>query len=421
MLKKNKTYLIQALLFIVTFNTTTFSGMDWMGIGEFTMDNYLKGFMFSIPFLGILTVHEFGHYIAARIYRISVTLPYYIPLYVPGVPSIGTLGAFIRIRSPLISKRMVMDVGIAGPLAGFVVALGVLYYGFTHLPAREDIFRIHPSYKEFGLDYEKHVYNYEFSRQQDSLSFEELKKSHSWLIDFMESTGGLQPRWREASFKPEPVYQEMSLGKNLLLLFFEKYVADDPSLVPNRYELFHYPFIFAGFLALFFTALNLLPMGQLDGGHVIFGLVGARRHRIISMVVLITLVYFAGVGVFRNNFIGNAHGSPENLLSFGLIYLYLLYFIFSRISDNWKNNLLIASCVFAAQYFTELLLPQFQGISVVYMVFAGLVGRVLGVGHPPVMVEEPLSLSRKILGWISLIVFILCFTPSLFNIETFYR
>ena len=113
------------------------------------------------------------------------------------VPSIGTMGAFIRIKEAVSSRVKFFDIGIAGPLAGFVAALGVLSYGFTHLPPPEYIFEIHPEYAEYGLDYADHVY------QDETLSFK--------------------------------------VGNNLLFAFFEKYVATDPASVPNHDELVHYP------------------------------------------------------------------------------------------------------------------------------------------------------------------------------------
>jgi membrane-associated protease RseP (regulator of RpoE activity) len=405
MRKEYKTYLIQGSLFIVTIITTTFAGMDWMGFGELTWENFCKGLLYSIPFLTILTVHEFGHYIASRIYKLSVTLPYYIPFYIPFLgPTIGTLGAFIRIKSPLQSKKMVMDVGIAGPLAGFIVAIGVLWYGYAHLPAREYIFQIHPSYKEFGLDYEKHVYNYNYLKKSDSIAVGEFNK-----------------RYPEYAMKWEKKkeYEEMYMGKSLLMLFMEKYVVKEPSLIPNKYEIMHYPFIFAGFLALFFTALNLLPIGQLDGGHVLYGLLGSKKHFYVSRAIFIALIFLSGLGIFKNRMLGDFFGNPDNMFLYSPLYLFFLYFLFGRMSQNWKNNLLIAVCVFAAQFFTQLVFPSFNGISSAYLFFGLLVGRFLGLDHPPTYFEENVSLSRKILGWISLIIFVICFTPDFLQFESF--
>lgn len=421
MRKRHKRYLIQSALFIITIITTTRAGVEWMGLNEreMTWSIFAQGLLFSIPFLGILTIHEFGHYITAKIYKVKVTLPYYIPFYIPFLNTIGTMGAFIRIKSPLKSKREIFDIGVAGPLAGFVAALVILFYGFTHLPEPEHIYQIHPQYKTYGLDYDKHVYSYEFSRNQDSIQTEAYKKTGAPFINFLERMGWVSPEWRTKPFKPQEEYISIAMDKNLLLLFFENYVADNSEWIPNEYEIFHYPFIFAGFLALFFTALNLLPIGQLDGGHILFGLFGNKGHLYISRTIFILLVYFSGVGVFKNNFIGNVFLNIENLLIFGPLYLYFLYFLFSRFSENWKNNLMAASCIFAAQFFTELLFPAFTGISALYLVFSILIGRFLGLQHPPAYYEEPLDLKRKVIGWISLLIFILCFTPNLFNIVTF--
>ncbi|MBX9850465.1 MAG: site-2 protease family protein [Cytophagaceae bacterium] len=398
-----KTYLLQTGLFLATIVTTTLAGMYWMGIPEFTWHHFQKGFLFSLPFLGILTIHEFGHYITARLYKVSVTLPYYIPFYLPFIETIGTMGAFIRIKDPLKTKTEIFDIGVAGPLAGFIAALFVLYYGFTHLPPQEYVLNIHKEYKVYGLDYEKHVYNYAFSRQLDS----------SMTDDYNKHNPDSKITW-----KPQEEYMNIAIGKNLLFLFFEKYIANQPERIPNKYEMFHYPFLFAGYLALFFTALNLLPMGQLDGGHVIYGLFGEKKHKIISSSVFIIFVYLAGIGMFRDNLIGNVFGSADNMMMFAPLYLLFLYFIFGRVSEDWKNNLMIASGVFAAQYFTELLFPAFEGFNG-WFLFAILIGRFLGIHHPPALYNEPLTLKRKIIGWISLFIFIICFTPNIFTIEIF--
>jgi membrane-associated protease RseP (regulator of RpoE activity) len=408
MLKKYKTYFLQAGLFIVTIITTTFAGMEWMGVNEeLSWQSFAKGFLFSLPFLGILTVHEFGHYITARLYKVKVTLPYYIPFFIPfsGSFGIGTMGAFIRIKSILKTKREIFDIGVAGPIAGFIAALFILYYGFTHLPERESIYQVHEEYKAYGLDYDKHVYSYGFSKDMDSIRISQLKKSN--------------PDYREQWPKKE--YSTISLGKNLLMLFFEKYIANEQERIPNKYEMFHYPFIFAGFLALFFTALNLLPIGQLDGGHIIYGLFGAKGNKYISLPAFMALIYFSGIGVFKNNLIGNVfEGSISNFLLFSPLYFYFLYFILEKISSDKKNILMVAACIFAAQFFTEYLFPEYKGISLLYLIFGLLIGRFLGIYHPPAIHEEPLDLKRKIIGWISLIIFVICFTPDLFNVETFY-
>ncbi len=143
---------IHAGLFLVTLVTTTLAGAEWVYGKSIFMEGYtwadfFSGMPYSIPFLLILTVHEFGHYFTAIHYKVRTTLPYYIPL--PPLPLMfGTLGAVIRLKSRVPSKQQTFDIGIAGPLAGFVIALAVLWYGFATLPPPEYIFQFHPEYQQ---------------------------------------------------------------------------------------------------------------------------------------------------------------------------------------------------------------------------------------------------------------------------------
>lgn len=150
---KNNHLLAQLGLFVVTFLTTTLAGAEWM-FGRFvfwgeeraSIDDLIAALQFSVPFLTILSFHEFAHYFTAKYHHIKTTLPYYIPLWTGFIlmPSFGTMGAFIRIKSLIHSRREYFDVGVSGPLAGFLVALGVIWYGFTYLPEPEYIFQVHP-------------------------------------------------------------------------------------------------------------------------------------------------------------------------------------------------------------------------------------------------------------------------------------
>ena len=159
--KETRRILLQILLFIVTFITTTLAGAEWthgrsIFMEDFGWNDFVGGMEYSIPFLLILTVHEFGHYFTAIYYNIKSSLPYYIPF--PPLPfSIGTMGALIRLRSKVPSKVQNFDIGIAGPLAGFAMAIIILFYGFTHLPSADYIFQIHPEYKSYGANYAEHV------------------------------------------------------------------------------------------------------------------------------------------------------------------------------------------------------------------------------------------------------------------------
>jgi membrane-associated protease RseP (regulator of RpoE activity) len=375
-----KTYLLQSTLFVLTILSTMLAGAQLIGLpcDDFWSCLFL-GLPYSIAFLGILTVHEFGHYLTAKYYKIKVTLPYYIPL--PFIGIIGTLGAFIRIKERIKSRKETFDVGIAGPLAGFVVALLVLWYGFTHLPAHEDfLYKIHPEYQTMadqGLDYREHAYTSESDVSADSMAI------------------------------------KMAVGKNLLFLFFEKYVVIDASLIPHQYELMHYPFIFAGMMALFFTALNLIPIGQLDGGHVLYGLLGYRKQKLVSSIIFILFVYLAGAGMFAHPLFGGVPPieSFNVMLIFAPLHLFFLYFLFQNITDKLLTNVLLATVIFVLQYFTAYLFPSFEGFPG-YLVFAIFISRFSGIAHPPAEDDRPLDGKRKILGWVALIIFILCFTPD---------
>lgn len=398
--KERKQKIVHLTLFVITIITTTISGTEWIysrspfyGPGV-TWQDLMDGLSFSIPFLTILTIHEFGHYLTARYYNIKATLPYYIP-FIPVFLSIGTLGAVIRIKEKVNTKKQHFDIGLAGPLAGFVAALVVLFYGFTHLPEPEYIYKIHPEYEYFGKDYDQYVYNTDTTVLKSEL--EEI--SDNPRIEHLPDTVTFGPRGAN-----------ISLGTNLTFMFFENFIAD-PDLLPNHYEIMHYPWLFAGFLALFFTALNLIPVGQLDGGHVIYGLFGAKKHSIIAGLIFIAFVLYAGIGIvnpYTTEF-------PDMLITV-LVYLFFLYLIFSRMSPNVTDRLLIAVIVLGIQYFIVYFWPFARGYNG-WLLFAFIVGRFLGVYHPSSPVEEPLDTNRKILGWITLIVFVISFSPKPLIVE----
>ena len=393
--RKYGNFIIQGLLFVITFITTTLSGAEWIGSGsifyseDYSFESFLSGLYFSVPFLGILTVHEFGHYFTARWYKIKVTLPYYIPFWFQ-IPLIGTMGAVIRIKEGIKSRKEFFDIGIAGPLAGFVVAIGVLFYGFTHLPEPEHVYSIHPDYEAFGLDYEDYVYSYDYQRAYDSLNFKKV--------------------YPDNEFVASDSYPIIKLGSNLTLQFFEKYVVSDASKIPNIYEMMHYPWLFAGYLALFFTALNLLPIGQLDGGHVLYGLFGLQKHKKISEILFFGLIFYAGIGL-----ITPAMELDELLWSVPL-YLIFLYFVFGRLDKRPMDKLLIAVFIVTGQFLINFYDPSIQGYTG-WLLFALIIGRVIGVYHPPAYIDQPLSLGRKILGWISLFVFVISFSPAPFSLK----
>ncbi|CAG4993698.1 hypothetical protein DYBT9275_01217 [Dyadobacter sp. CECT 9275] len=397
MQSNTRTYVIQGLLFLATLITTTMAGAEWMygNIFSFVYDffrfiaekssgekipvtghpmgwkEFFAGLQFSVPFLLILTVHEFGHYFVAKAHKVKVTLPYYIPLWFGISQSIGTMGAFIRIKSVVTSRLKFFDIGIAGPLAGFVVALGVLWYGFTHLPPPEFIFTIHPEYARFGLSYPQFVY---------------------------ENSAG-----------------NFILGDNMLFWFFKTYVAD-PTRLPHAYEMIHYPLIFAGYLALFFTSLNLIPIGQLDGGHILYGMIGKEKFNVVAPVLFALFAFYGGLGLFRPE--SFAIGSDEvfyEQLFYLFLYIYFLYICFRRISDNPMNGLMISLIIVVAQFGVTYIRPDWDGYTG-FLPFIFILGRFLGVRHPETEENKPLGTARTVLGIVAIIIFIISFSPKPFII-----
>ena len=358
-------------LFVLTLLTTTLAGVvltrgtvDLLPLGfwEFPAapqpGEWARGLVFALPFLGVLTVHEFGHYFVARANRVRTSLPYYIPFPM----GLGTFGAVIRIRERIFSRREFFDIGLAGPLAGFIVAVGVLAYGFTHLPPLAYLFTIHPDYARYGADYARHVY--------------------------------------------PPGAVGLELARPLLYRALEALLAD-PARVPHPNELMHYPVLLAGALSLFFTALNLLPLGQLDGGHILYGLLGPARSNRLMPWLFTGFIFYAGLGIFsvRDDWQFWAYGAP--------VYAAYLALIFWRVLPRPRQGLLLAAGIWAAQVAAASYWPGLGG-NPGWLVFGLLLGRLTGIYHPPAPDERPLSTGRRLLGWLMLVIFVLCFTPSPF-------
>ena len=366
MSSRTKTILIHSSLFLVTLFTTTLAGADWYGKpADSFWSFFINGFTYSVPFLFILTVHEFGHYFTAMYHGVRASLPYYIPLPPPFL--LGTLGAVIRIKSEVQSKQQHFDIGIAGPLAGFVAALGILVYGFMQLPPPEYIFQFHPEYQQFGMDYARHVYTPEY-------------------------------------MQTKPGMMDIILGKNLLFSFLEKFIAN-PVRVPNAHEIIHYPLLFAGYLSLVFTSINLLPVGQLDGGHVLYGLAGYTWHKRIASTIFILAILLTGLGFVLPT-------EPTDVLMWKIpVTIGVIYMALTGLRLPQRDTFMYALGIFAFLFVIGFLFPGVTGF-IGWWPFLFLVGRFSGVAHPPSPVVAPLTFGRKILGWIALMIFVLCFTPD---------
>ena len=235
----------------------------------------LLGIPFAFTMLSILGTHEFGHYFAARRHRLAVTLPYFIPM---PLSFVGTFGAFIQLRSPVRNRNQLFDVGVAGPLAGMVIAIPLLLYGLALSP-----------------------------------------------VEPLPSEGGY------------------IMEGNSLLYLGAKYLIHGQILPGNGVDVMLHPVAFAAWFGLLVTAFNLLPVGQLDGGHVIFTLIGDRIRYVGTVFVAVLLIM--GVALWQGWFVwavlifmlGVGHPPPLNdvtplddrrkLLAWVVILIFLLVFV----------------------------------------------------------------------------------------------
>lgn len=219
------------LLLAATLFTTTLVGAETAGV-KLTLEKILSdptillnGLPYALALVFILGVHELGHYLTARYYKIRSTLPYFIP-----IPFfLGTFGAFIRMRSPVPNRKALFDVSIAGPFAGFLATLPLLIWGLAH----------------------------------------------SQVIPLPEKTGLLNP-------------EALNPQHSILLAILSK-IALGSQLTPKSAVDLH-PVAIAGFLGLIVTALNLMPVGQLDGGHIVHAMFGQKNAILIGQVARLLLL-----------------------------------------------------------------------------------------------------------------------------------
>jgi len=210
-----------ALLFLATVASIYVTWMfDWSK-GRFDLSRLGEASLFAATLLCILVAHESGHYVAARIHKVDASLPYFLPM--PILSPFGTMGAVIRMRGTIPTRRALLDIGAAGPLAGLVLAIPLYAWGVAHS-------KLVP----LGID------------------------------------GG-------------------ELGESLLLRLIERVAGP---VTPEGMELSLSPIAYAAWAGMFVTMINLLPVGQLDGGHVAYALFGTRQDRFAFTVHRSMLVFF---------------------------------------------------------------------------------------------------------------------------------
>lgn len=370
-----KTILKHLGLFLLTVFFVTMTGANFVGFDPvlfpFAIPNtvdLLRGFLFAVLLLAFLTVHEFGHYFASVYHKIRVTLPYYIPIPI----GIGTLGAVIRIKEPIRRMHKLFDVGAAGPVAGFIVALTVLLIGFATLPEPDYV-------QNFAGHEELKVYVAENGTYPD------------FITDDTEN--GV-----------------LTIGNTLLYGALASMFEN----VPPMWEMYHYPFLFAGWLGLFFTALNLMPVGQLDGGHILYSLIGFKKHRIVARLFFAGITALAGIELipFLQGFI-----SEYTTLPFieWFVWAFILHIIMSkafRTDRVWINAMVITSLAITAGYNLIFGAVDPGQASFIWLVWSFFIAFVVKVEHPPVDFEEELSPTRRVIGWLSMLIFILCISPN---------
>ena len=372
-----KEFLVHSILFILTFISVSIVSTLLVGKGlqikivagisfPFPTSEDLKaGVLFATLLLTFLTVHEFGHYFAALYHRVLVSLPYYIPLPV----GIGTLGAVIKIRQQIQSTRSLFDIGAAGPIAGFIVSLIILVIGFLTLPGPYFL-------NEFG--------------------------DHQALIDHFNEFG---------YYPPLPSLLEGQIvfifGKTPLYSFIASFFPSAPPM----YEIMHYPFLLAGWFGLFFTALNLMPVGQLDGGHILYSLVGYEKHLIIARIFYGSLTVLAGmeaIPFFQNYFTNYGFNSIGYAWGVWVIILSLLMKKAYKEHLYWMGAMIPLSLLLSG-FFLYVWIPSFaEEGSLLWLFWSFFTAYVVKIEHSPVPYEEELSLGRTILGWLSILIFILC-------------
>lgn len=381
-----RTALTHLGLFVLSVGTTIVAGAEQakgkMLFFNLTVDDLWAGIPYSIAFLLFLSVHEFGHYFTAIYHKVKTSLPYYIPIYLPfiSVLNIGSFGAVIRLRQTPPTRRAFFDIGVAGPLAGFVVSVGLLVYGISNLPDAESyIYSIHPEYKtEFGHIPTENEQRTKFFGQQMLANADSSETTSIGLF----------------------------VNTNLLMELLVKIVPHNPANMPSGFELIHYPFLFVGFLTLFFTALNLLPIGQLDGGHVVYGLFGPRVAGIVSRITVLLLLLAGGTGLL------DVLHLQDTYLDVAL-YATLLIYVLHRMLGNGRQWQAIAiwAAMLAAQIAAKYALPDLQP-SPIWLLYAFFAVRMIGLDHPISQDERPLNPARKVLGWLAILIFVLCFTPN---------
>jgi membrane-associated protease RseP (regulator of RpoE activity) len=267
------------LFFLLTVISVMFTGAlattgrlptilsDWSGF-------MLEGLPFAMALLAILVFHEFGHYLAGRYHKTAVTLPFFIPF---PLSLFGTMGAFIQLKEPPKNRRILLDIGLAGPLAGLVIAIPILLYGLSLSPVDRIPFQ---------------------------LPVGQIFEGNSILYLIMKYI-----------VKGELLPQPFNYSALDPVVYWVRYFFTGRPLPAGGLDVSLHPIAWAGWAGLLVTSLNLIPAGQLDGGHIMYVLLGRRTSRLLPFIlaglVLLGFVWsgwwFWAALIF---FLGRYHAEP---------------------------------------------------------------------------------------------------------------
>lgn len=330
------------VLVAATFATCLMAGAQWNGVNPQEVGNWGAGLTYAILTMTFLLSHEYGHYVAAYRHRLPSSLPFVIPVP-PSIMPFGTFGAVIRTRTPMMSKNQLFDIGVAGPIAGFVVCIAILCVGFATLPSIDYLYSIHPELRSTGL-----------------------------------------------------TDKGLTFGDTILFSLFRS-TFEGSAFVPPMNEIYHYPFLCVGWFGMFVTALNLLPFGQLDGGHVLYALIGKRQHT-IGRIVWWTMFVFAVLWLV------------------GLVYG-LLTVDFNPASYSpwvlWLRNLVdpaLGDVISSA--------PWLFSLGEVWTLWLIMVRLFIKIEHPIIDDDTPLSRGRMIIGWCAMLILLLSIAPkAIFEVQ----
>ncbi len=337
LLRKKSSFWVHLVLFLATFLTTTIAGAQWAMKNYYDISNWHYGLLYAILIMTFLTSHEMGHYIASKIHKVDASLPYFIPVPFPELMLFGTFGAVIATRSPIPNRKVLFDIGISGPLSGFIVSMAFLIFGLVTLPPKEFIYSIHP---EYLLNYGGEIPN----------------------------TG-------------------LTFGNTLLYSILTKIFANPNGWLPPMNEIYHYPFLCVGWFGLFVTVINLLPFGQLDGGHIIYSMFGNKQYKIAKFLWWTMIIY--GLGSLFNS----------------------LYELFYNIDLPYKLYIFLQNSLLPFLKFLKEKFPFWMNAWGGWLFWGLVVKLFIKLPHPYIPTFEPLGTFRRLLGYIAILILILSFPP----------